>query len=160
MSKLEIVRYQTEHLLDRALKVLDKAILKIPLDQLEFSPTAETMTAKQLASHIYQTLYILTRSTSLGEFRLTHLDGIPFSMGAVRVPQDIVEYGKNVKRYVRDAVADFRDEDLERVVKEEWGMTGFVAMRTAFEEAIHHRGQLQTYLRMMGVEPPYLYDYS
>ncbi len=28
------------------------------------------------------------------------------------------------------------------------------------EEAIHHRAQLMTYLRLMGVEPPYLYDYG
>ena len=160
MSKLEIVRHKTEHLLDRALVVLDKAVMMIPDDQLLFQPTPENMTAKQLASHIYQTVYVLTRTTSLGEFRLSHLGGIPFDLDKVTTAAHIVEYGASVKRYVGEAVADFREEDLERVVNAEWKMTGFDAMNTAFEESIHHRGQVQLYLRLMGLEPPYLYDYS
>jgi uncharacterized damage-inducible protein DinB len=160
MSKLETVRSNTGHLLDRALTVLDKAILMIPEGQLEFRPTPENMTVKQLSYHIYQTVYILTRSTSMGQFRLDLLQGIPFDPDAVKTPQDIVDYGAEVKRYVRDALADFTEEDLDRMLKEDWEMTGYRAMNIAFEEVIHHRGQLMTYLRLMGVEPPYLYDYS
>lgn len=160
MSRLDVVRHNTEHLLDGALKVLDKLIMLIPDDKLEFSPTPEVMTAKQLSYHIYQTLYILTRSTSLGSFKLELLEGIPFDPNQVKTGADIVAYGTRVKDYVRGILPDFREEDLERTLHEEWGMTGFRAMNIAFEEALHHRGQLVTYLRILGIKTPYLYDYS
>lgn len=159
MHKLEIVRYQVDYLLDKALVVFDKAILKIPPDHLDFRPTPENMSARALAHHVYQVLYLLTRTTEIGAFQLDDLDRIPFDLDRVDHPAQIVEYGQAVKDYARDAVVGFTEAHLDRTVREGRHPTGFDNMTLLFEEALHHRGQLMTYLRLMGVKPPFLYDY-
>jgi len=70
--------------------------------------------------------------------------------------------GRQVRDYVRGAVAAMREEDLTRMTKNEVGppsAPGYASMSMAYEEALHHRGQLMLYLRMMGVTPPRPYDY-
>lgn len=161
MSKLEIVRHQTAHLLDRVLRVFDKALLMIPPGQLEFRPTPVSMSARQLGVHVYQAVYVLTRAAATGTFRRDDIHGIPFDPERIARAEDIVAYGRQVKDYVRGAVAAMHEADLERVTANDVGpsASGFISMSMAYEETLHHRGQLMLYLRMMGIEPPRPYDY-
>jgi uncharacterized damage-inducible protein DinB len=161
MSKLEIVRHQTHHLLDRVLLVLDKALLGIPPDQLDFRPTPVSMSAKELGGHVYQAVYVFTRAAATGAFRRRDMDDMPFDPARIERAEEIVAYGRRVKVYARGAVAALTEADLERVATNEVApaATGFISMSMAFEEALHHRGQLMLYLRMMGIEPPRPYDY-
>lgn len=162
MSQLAIVRYQIDHLLERVLPVFDKGILAIPQDQLEFRPTPQQMTAKQLAYHVYQVIYVLTRAAETGEIGAEVLQEIPFDPAGVNHPVQIVTYGSEVRRYLREAVPAISAEQLGRATLNGSGpnATVFGCLMVMVEEAIHHRAQLMTYLRMMGVEPPYLYDYG
>jgi uncharacterized damage-inducible protein DinB len=75
--------------------------------------------------------------------------------------EDIITYGRQVKDYVRGAVAAMTEADLERVTRNEVGpeAPGYASMSMAYEEVLHHRGQLMLYLRMMGIPPPRPYDY-
>jgi hypothetical protein len=53
------------------------------------------------------------------------------------------------------------DETLARPVESPFGMfPAFTYYYFAYDEHWHHRGQLYTYLRLLGKEPPNLYDYS
>jgi len=158
MSRLAIVRYQVDYLLGKVLVVFDKGILKIPPEQLDFRPTPANMRARELAHHVYQVVFLLTRTVEVGAFRVENLDAMPFDLEAVERSEEIVAYGQAVKAYVRDAVSRFTEDDMERVVREGRHPTGFDNMNLLFEEALHHRGQLMTYLRLMGIVPPYLYD--
>ena len=162
MTKLEYVRRQTTHLLDRVLKVFDKALLKIPPDQLDFRPTPVSMSARELGLHTYQAVFALTHAAATGVFRQADLETIPFDPARARGVEDILAYGRQVKDYVRGAVAAMREEDLTRMTKSEVGppsAPGYASMSMAYEEALHHRGQLTLYLRMMGIEPIRPYDY-
>ena len=162
MTKLEYVRRQTAHLLDRVLFVFDKALRMVPADQLEFRPTPVSMSARELGIHVYQAVYALTRAAATGEFRRADVDAIPFDPTRVGGVEDIIAYGRQVKDYVRDAVAAMTEEDLTRMTKSEVGppsVPGYASMSMAYEEALHHRGQLMLYLRMMGIPPPRPYDY-
>lgn len=52
------------------------------------------------------------------------------------------------------------DEDLARPVESPFG--AYPAWRYfdfGYDEHWHHRGQLYTYLRLLGKQPPMLYDY-
>lgn len=160
MTRLETIQLLMQRLLDRILVVFDKAVLAIPPDQLDFRPTPANMRARELAHHVYQVVYLLTRATEAGHFRFEEFDALPFDLEAVTQPEEIVAYGSDVKAYVREAVAAFTEEHLERAMEKGPRPNGFETMLLAIEEAIHHRGQLSTYLRLMGVKPPFLYDYS
>ncbi len=159
MPKLEIVQHQMGFLLDKALHVFDKAILRIPPGQLDFRPTPQNMRARELAHHVYQVVHLLTRTAETGTFRVEALPGPPFDLEAVTRPEEIVAYGQRVKAYARAAVARFTEADMERAVAGGARPDVFETLTLAFEEALHHRGQLVLYLRLMGAEPPFLYDY-
>ena len=161
MTKLEYVRTQTTHLLDRVLKVFDKALLEIPPGQLDFRPTPVSMSARELGGHTYQAIYVLTRAAVTGEFRRADLADLPFDPARIERAEDLVAYGRQVKDYVRGALATMTEADLARMTRNEMGPAGpgFISMSMAYEEALHHRGQLMLYLRMMGIEPLRPYDY-
>ncbi len=161
-SRLQIVRYQMGYVVDTVMSVLDRAILMIPADQLDFRPTPESMSAKELAYHVYQVAFILTRGAEKGVFAGSDFNLVPFDPDQVTSPSDIVDYGRRVKIYLRQAVAGFTDVNLDRTVHYYFGqrLTGMESMARVVEETIHHRGQLMLYLRLMGVTPPGLYRYE
>lgn len=160
MPRLDLVRHQISFLLDKGLHVFDKAILKVPSEQLDFRPTPENMRARELAHHVYQVFYLLTRVTETGTADFQALDQISFDLDAVTHPDEIVAYGQDVKAYVRNALAGFTEQDMDRPIEDGPRPDGFATMNLAFEEAIHHRGQMTVYLRLMGIKPPFLYDYG
>jgi hypothetical protein len=53
VEKLANAKGQMNYTIKMAMKTLDKAILLIPDDKLDYKPTEETMTAADLAIHIY-----------------------------------------------------------------------------------------------------------
>jgi uncharacterized damage-inducible protein DinB len=161
VTKLEYVRTQTTHLLDRVLKVFDKAFLLIPPERLDFRPTPVSMSARELGGHVYQAIYVLTRAAATGECRRADLEDLPLDLKKIERAEDLVAYGRQVKEYVRGALANLTEADLARLTRNELGPSapGFVSMSMAYEEALHHRGQLMLYLRMMGIEPLRPYDY-
>jgi uncharacterized damage-inducible protein DinB len=162
MTKLEYVRRQTAHLLDRVLLVFDKALRMVPPGQLDFRPTPVSMSVRELSVHTYQAIYALTHAAATGAFQQADLDALPFDPARAERVEDILAYGRQVRDYVRGAVAAMSEEDLTRMTKNEVGppsAPGYASMSMAYEEALHHRGQLMLYLRMMGVAPPRPYDY-
>lgn len=160
VPRLEIVRHQIGFLLDKGLIVFGKMVRAIPPEQLDFRATPATMRARELAHHAYQGLYLLTRVTETGTADFQALDQIPFDLDAATHPDEIVTYGQAVITYVRAALDGFTEADMDRPVENGPRPDGFATMNLAFEEVIHHRGQLSVYLRLMGVKPPFLYDYS
>jgi uncharacterized damage-inducible protein DinB len=161
-ARLAIARHEAEHLLDRVLRVFEKAVLAIPPDRLDFRATPAAMSAAELGYHVYQVVYIMTRAAETGAFRAEQLAEIPFDETRITHPEQIVAYGREVTRYARAAVAGFTEMHVDRVVENALGprVSGLACVTMALEEAVHHRGQLHTYLRLMGVVPPRLYDYS
>jgi uncharacterized damage-inducible protein DinB len=162
MTRSDLAREQTERLLDRILRVLDKAALKIPPDQLDFRPTPQSMTARQMIHHVYEVLLIFYRGVELGSLAREDLAFLEFDPDTAESPHDLILWGERVKDYVRRSAAELSDECLEAEIAFHFGLTtpGWKALRTAHEEALHHRGQLMVYLRLMGVVPPRINDYS
>ena len=53
------------------------------------------------------------------------------------------------------------DDALRRTVESPMGpYPAWLFFTFAYDEHWHHRGQLYTYLRLLGKEPPMLYDYQ
>ena len=164
MQKLANVKGQLHYALNMAMKTLDKAILLIPDDKLNFKPCDDAMTAADLGIHVYQGSLVLTAGTLKGEFNNEDYGMIPFDSKEVKSSKEIVEYGEKVKSFIRDSVDKLVEEDMEKQISYNcWGgvkIGGFESLATILEETIHHRGQLCLYLRMMGIKPPFIYDFS
>jgi uncharacterized damage-inducible protein DinB len=150
-------RLLARHLLDRVLPVLDEAVRRLPPDRLDFRPAPEVMTAKELAYHVYQVVYLLTRALETGRQDPADLDTLPFDPAEATSPEELLTYGRAVQAYLRDAFARLADTDLDQPIARVPRPDGRETLLLAFEEAVHHRGQLITYLRAMGVVPPSIY---
>jgi uncharacterized damage-inducible protein DinB len=136
------------------------------------------MTAKELAYHVYQVVYLLTRALETGRQDPADLAALPFDPAEATSPAELLSYGRAVQAYLRDAFARLAGADpsassgqapsgssgqapsagsgkvLDRPVARVPRPDGRETLLLAFEEAVHHRGQLITYLRAMGVVPP------
>ena len=164
MSKLENVKGQLNYALNMAMKPLDKAILLIPEDKLHWKPVDDAMSASDLASHIYMCSLVYIAGTLKGTFSDTDYEIIPFNSRGINSASVIVEYGEKVKNYIRETLPKLTEADMDKKVKYNcWGgveIGGFESLSTILEEVIHHRGQLCVYLRMLGIKPPFIYDFS
>jgi len=164
MSKLDNARNQLEYALNCSMKSLDKAILLIPDGKLDFKPVSDAMSAADLGIHVYMCALVYTAGTLKGEFTDEDYAIIPIDTKNVNSSAEIVEYGKKVKAYIREALSKLTEAEMDRKVTYKcWGgftLGGFESLGTILEETIHHRGQLCLYLRMLGIKPPFIYDYA
>ncbi|MFW9779049.1 MAG: DinB family protein [Candidatus Heimdallarchaeota archaeon] len=164
MSLLENAKGSLNYAINMAMNPLDRAISIIPDDKLDWKPMEKTMTASELAIHVYQCALIYVMGTFNGKFSDSDDSMIPFDPKEVRSHKDILEYGKRVKNAIKEILPKLTDEDMEKsVVYECWGgikIRGFESLSTILEEVIHHRGQLCLYLRMLGIQPPFIYDHT
>lgn len=162
MTRVELVHEQTVRLLDRILPVFEKAVLKIPPEQLDFRPTPQSMTARQMIHHVYEVLLIFYRGAELGTLSRENLQFLSYDPDSAETPHDLVVWGARVRDYVRRAAADLTEEQMDNPIQFYFGThpSGWEALRTAMEEALHHRGQMMLYLRLMGIVPPRINDYS
>ncbi len=169
MSRIVTIKEFCNIAIDYWLLVADKAILKIPTGKLGFKPTEESRTVAELATHMYRAAYMLTRVVAIGVFRERDFQDLPFNPTQAQTPQAIVDYGCKVKQYMRDTLPNITEADLNKTVWyrdftshgiSDWSRTGWESLKTLLEEILHHRGQLFTYLRLMGTTPPNLYDHT
>ncbi|MFX0091115.1 MAG: DinB family protein [Candidatus Hodarchaeota archaeon] len=164
MSKLKPLKNQISYVLNYAMQVLDKAIQLIPDDKLDFKPVDEVMSITDLPIHIYMATLVFTAGILKGEFNNEDYSLIPFDSENIKSAVEIVEFGKKVKDYARDALEKFTEADLDKEITYNcWGgfkMTGARSLHILHEETIHHRGQLFVYLRSLGIEPPFIYGFD
>ncbi|MFX0091270.1 MAG: DinB family protein [Candidatus Hodarchaeota archaeon] len=164
MSRLENIRGQLNYALNAAMKTFDKAIILIPDDKLDFKPTEELMSISDLAVHVYMVALVYAAGALKGEFTNQDYSLIPFDPKKIKSAKEIVDYGQKVKDYVKDSLKKLTEADMEKKVTYTcWGgikIGGFESLATILEEVIHHRGQLCVYLRLLGIKPPFIYDFS
>ena len=160
MTRIDVVQRQTYDLLGRILRTFDRAVLAIPADQLDFRPTPDNMSAKAMAHHVYTIVQMTARGVEAGEVTKEDLGRDPLDLLAVQRAEQLVEWGERVREYARRVMGNLSDEKLDRPIRYFFGLTatGYDSIRNATEEALHHRGQMQLYLRLMGIQPPSIRD--
>ncbi|MHA2295023.1 MAG: DinB family protein [Candidatus Hodarchaeales archaeon] len=163
MSVVDSTKGVMNYTLNCSLKVVDKAIKMIPPDKLDWKPVEDAMTISELALHIYHMAYTYTWGTKNGKVTASEfIDMTPPQK--VSRSEEIIEYGQKVKEYMNETIPSLTEENLtSEVVYHCWNdfkIVGRSSILTINEEVIHHRGQLSVYLRMLGVKPPFIYDFS
>jgi uncharacterized damage-inducible protein DinB len=158
MRELEIAEYLGRQLTERILPVFAHGIERIPQSALGFRPTPDNMTAKELAYHVPQVVFLLARSVKTGRFEAQDLDLLDIDPEDVQTPGALSRYAEEARGHVAEVVERLSESDLTRTIAAGPRDTALEMLMLAVEEAIHHRGQLSTYLRLMGVMPPNLYE--
>jgi uncharacterized damage-inducible protein DinB len=136
-----------------------KAVLAaVPPANLDYRPDSCARSAGELLRHIASADIFFLKSV---------IDGV-FVPGSVRVPENVTmpekvaewygsEYAKNF-----DAVSSLSGEQLIKIVdfRGLFQRPAFTFLQTGLLHAVHHRGQLSSYLRPMCGKVPAIYGES
>jgi len=150
-----------KHTLDRQWKyfrmvlgVSRKLVDQIPDDKLDFRPAPEVRSVGELVVHAFTYLTESVETVAAGKQvnpGEPHFDSKP-------------ELMKWIDSQVETAFAGFEKlTDAQLAAKIDcWGeqFHGWQLLDFAYQEHLHHRGQLTVYLRLMGIAPVFIYDFG
>ena len=131
-----------------------RQIERIPDDQLGFRPTADIRTIGELAVHMHQYLTELTEAVLTGQH--VAADEPKFATKAALLNWADAQVAKGFEN-----LGKITEAQLSQVI-DAWGtkFPGWQLLSFVPTEVVHHRGQLMTYLRLLGVEPVFAYDFE
>ena len=137
-------------------KTTRRVIAAAPDTHAHYAPTDRCMAAGKLMRHIAESEVFFLRGVSTGEFLRDNMmpEGVEDPAGIVAWYD--VEQPKALK-----AVAGTSGDDMVKVIKFfKWELPAHQFLPFGLLHAIHHRGQLSSYLRPMGSKVPVIYGRS
>lgn len=145
---------------DKVHKVTLKAINMIPKDKLDFKPTPEMMSAKELIRHMFANERVVAQGAKKGS--ITEEDYKKEHQREFKDLQSLINYAKEAHQEANQIARSLTDEDMKKKVQTFFGIeyNPFLCFSDNCDHHWHHRGQLYAYLRLMGIKPPFLYDYE
>jgi uncharacterized damage-inducible protein DinB len=137
-------------------------------EELDFRPRPAMRTPRELIFHIYSQEKLLAEAARQGRFtmeaasRSSPEDEINASalkaLGTVRAAR---AYAEACHQAADNIFRTMSEDEIIRPVESPMGTyPAWQYFAFAYDEHWHHRGQLYTYLRLLGKEPPMLYDYG
>ena len=136
-----------------------RVIQAIPKDKIDAHPVAKMRTPKELVAHMYTTMCDVAQGVGKGQ--IISDEGAD-SGAAIKTHDDLVRYAQECWKAADRSIASLSEAQLSAAVKTPWGsdFPGFVCIHIIYDEHLHHRGQLFTYLRALGGEPPMMWDFE
>ena len=144
-----------------------RAISAFTDEELEYRPRENMRTPRELVFHIYSQERLLAEAAQHGRFTLEAANrsnpedkaGAAEMKGLITV-SDARRYAETCHRAAEAIFTKMSEDELARPVESPMGTyPAWQYFTFAYDEHWHHRGQLYTYLRLLGKEPPMLYDY-
>jgi uncharacterized damage-inducible protein DinB len=131
-----------------------RVIDAVPKDKIDTRPVKDMRTPKELVAHMYETM----RSVADGAIKGQIAD----KGTKIKTHEDLVRFAKECWKSADKAVQSMTDAQATAMVKTPWGMDfpGWVCIQIIFDEHLHHRGQLYAFLRALGIEPPFMWDFE
>ena len=147
---------ETEHFVknwNRIHKQTARALAAAPEDKLDWRPAEGMFTLRELVRHIPEAESGIVHTALAGTMQKGDLD-----LSSAGVEEIVRAYKESHERLAAE-VAKLTKEQLDEDIQA-FGMTmrRVILLWSMTEHEIHHRGQLYTYLRLAGVEPPPLYS--
>jgi uncharacterized damage-inducible protein DinB len=135
---------------------------------LDYRPTPGTRSVRDLILHIYAGEKAFAEAIKQGKFtgEIMNLSVPEAEEGkavaaTLKTVADCQKFARECHQAGGDALAPLTDEDLARQIESPFGTYPvWQYFAFAYDEHWHHRGQLYTYARLLGKEPPMLYDYE
>jgi uncharacterized damage-inducible protein DinB len=124
-------------------------------------------TPRELIFHIYAQEKLLAETAQLGQFTMEMANGSnpedaanAAAVAALATVTDAVAFANTQHQAAETIYQALSDEQVARKIESPFGTyPAWQFFLFAYDEHWHHRGQLYTYLRLLGKEPPDLYAY-
>ncbi|OGC79600.1 MAG: hypothetical protein A2145_04950 [candidate division Zixibacteria bacterium RBG_16_40_9] len=123
----------------------------IPAEKLDYKPSREIYSLKDLFKHMYANQKFYLTTAKLGKMNISDYK---------RLMAESPETKQDLQKYIQSTFAEtkelFKDEKiLSKKVSTIAGIRSvFHLFLGELEHQIHHRAQIYTYLRMLGIKPP------
>lgn len=135
---------------------------------LDYRPKPGMRSVRDLILHIYGTEKALTEGALAGKLSEAEMNkDIPETeeakpiLASLKTVGDAQAFAVKCHDAADAAHAAISEEQLASSVESPFGtFPGWQFFNFAYDEHWHHRGQLYTYARLLGNEPPMLYDYA
>jgi uncharacterized damage-inducible protein DinB len=145
-----------------------RAIETFADSELDFRPTPAMRTPRELVFHIYGQEQALAEAARDGAFTTELANrsnpedpSTTAGVSALVTVADAVAHARACHDAAERIFRAMSDDDVVRPVDSPFGTyPAWQYLVFAYDEHWHHRGQLYTYLRLLGKEPPTLYDYQ
>ena len=138
-----------------------RAIKEIPKDKLDSKPCKDMRTPKELIVHMYTAMKAVSDGITKGEIVYGDEQDKTAAAG-IKSHDELLKYAEESWKATDRSVRSLGDDKIMGIVKTPWGESfpGFVCVQIIYDEHIHHRGQLYTFLRQFGIEPPMMWDFE
>jgi uncharacterized damage-inducible protein DinB len=162
----ELLRARRDHF-NMVHGVTIRAIAALTDQELDFRPMAHLRTPRELVFHIYAQEKILAEAARDRRFTMEAANGSnpedpsnASAVAALATVKDVVAFANGSHDAAESIFRGMSDDDVARPVESFMGAyPAWQYFQFAYDEHWHHRGQLYVYLRLLGKEPPNLYDY-
>jgi uncharacterized damage-inducible protein DinB len=152
---------------DLAHGVTLRAIERLADEDLAFRPQPGMRTPREIVFHVYAQEQALAEAIRDGSFTMELANrsnpedpATASAVGALATVADVVGFARASHDAAGRIFAALSDADVARAIPSPFGTyPAWQYLTFAYDEHWHHRGQLYTYLRLLGKEPPMLYDY-
>src|SRR5262245_6405457 len=144
-----------------------RAIAAFSDDQLDFRPRPDMRTPRELIFHVYSQEKISAEAAQSGRMtmeaanRVNPEDAAAASeLKGLTTVDDVRAFAERCHQAAETIARTLSEDEINRPVESPMGThPAWKFFSFADDEHWHHRGQLYTYLRLLGKEPPMLYDY-
>jgi uncharacterized damage-inducible protein DinB len=144
-----------------------RAIEALGDSDLAFRPQSGMRTPRELIFHIYAQERLLAEAGQRGQFTMEIANGSnpedpanAAAVAALATVKDAVAFANAQHQAAESVYQALSDEQIARKIESPFGAyPAWQFFLFAYDEHWHHRGQLYTYLRLLGKQPPDLYSY-
>ena len=148
--------------------VTRRAIAAFADHELDYRPQPGMRSPRELIFHIYAQEQLLAEAARQGRFTPEMASGstpedasTAATLKRLRTVADLLSYADECHKAAEHIFTAMSDSDVARSVESAFGTyPAWQYFAFAYDEHWHHRGQLYVYLRLLGKEPPMLYDYQ
>ncbi len=145
-----------------------RCIEPLTTEELNFRPRPEMRSLRELFYHIYAMERNWALHLPKGKITQEEEDVcIPETAAAqavlanLKTVADLQAYAGEAKQMLDETLMKMSDEELTRIVETPFGsFPAWQFFTMLSDEHWHHRGQLYTYIRLLGKEPLMLYSYE
>jgi uncharacterized damage-inducible protein DinB len=137
---------------NRIHKDTSRVLRAAPDDKLDWRPKEDMFTMRELIGHIPQAEVVLVRSALAGSPQKVPFDS---SRSADEIASAFDSQHEELASEVSKLTAEQWKEEVEFHGRR---LRRGVLLSFMTEHEIHHRGQLYTYYRLAGIEPPNLHE--
>lgn len=136
-----------------------KLLNKFSDDMLDFRPTEKSRSVREIVVHVYGSMKASNFAIKNG--RLSKEENEQFETTDAKTVEELVEFCKNSFQEIYETAITINDFDLTKKIPIFYGEFSISQiLQFVWPEHAHHYGQLTVYARLLGIEPPFAYEFD